>query len=72
MIKAITRFKHYELLSTTFWIIAILNFMGTTLLIDFILGMNLFLLFGFLGLITMGLEMFSINYRFEKLKHRIK
>ena len=72
MIKAITRFKHYELLSTTFWIIAILNFMGTTLLIDFILGMNLFLLFGFLGLITMGLEMFSINYRFEKLKNRIK
>lgn len=68
MIKTITRFKHYELLSITFWLIAILNFIGTTLLIDFILGLNLFLLFGFLGLITMGLSMFSINYRFNRVK----
>ena len=68
MIKTITRFKHYEALSITFWFIALINFLGTTILFDFIIGLNLFLLFSLLGVISMGLLMFSINYRFNKLK----
>lgn len=66
------RFKHYTTLTFSFWLIALINFMFTSLFFDFIIGMNLFLLFGFFGLVTMALDFNSINQRASKVMHRLK
>ena len=66
------RFKHLNTLTITFWFIAILNFLGTTILIDFIIGLNLFLLFGLLGLLTLIFQFIQLNTRANNILNRMK